>query len=160
MSLVIGEKIPTFNHIEENVYLGDVESAQSVELLTKHQIKIIVNISNSRYREYEDIQYHQIDIEDDKDVSIHPYFDFVNQLIEKNKEKNILIHCMNSVSRSVTLVLQYLMQRRSLKDSYLYLISKREQYTRPNRGFLKQLFEKEKELYQIQTMKYQNFNKK
>ncbi len=160
MSLVIGEKIPTFNHIEENVYLGDVESAQSKELLSKHQIKIIVNISNSRYREYEDIQYHQIDIEDDKDVSIHPYFDFVNQLIEENKEKNILIHCMNSVSRSVTLVLQYLMQKRSLKDSYLYLISKREQYTRPNRGFLKQLIEKEKELYQIQTMKYHDFYQK
>ncbi len=160
MSLVIGEKIPTFDHIEENVYLGDVESAQSKELLSKHQIKIIVNISNSRYREYEDIQYHHIDIEDDKDVSIHPYFDFVNQLIEENKGKNILIHCMNSVSRSVTLVLQYLMQKMSLKDSYLYLISKREQYTRPNRGFLKQLFDKEKELYQIQTMKYHDFYQK
>lgn len=160
MSLVIGEKIPTFNHIEENVYLGDVESAQSVELLTKHHIKIIINISNSRYKEYADIEYHHIDIEDDKDVSIYPYFDFVNRLIRENNEKNILIHCMNSVSRSVTLVLQYLMQKRSLKDSYLYLISKREQYTRPNRGFLKQLFDKEKELYQIQTMKYHDFYQK
>jgi len=44
---------------------------------------------------------------------------------------------MSGVSRSVILVLYYLMQYQNmtLKDSYEYLSSRREQYTIPNRGF-------------------------
>lgn len=66
---------------------------------------------------------------------------------------------MNSVSRSVSLVLNYLMKEMNLKDSFLYLKSKRKQYTKPNLGFIKQLMEKEKELYNMNSMKVNDFYK-
>ncbi len=66
---------------------------------------------------------------------------------------------MNSVSRSVSLVLNYLMKEMNLKDSFLYLKLKRKQYTKPNLGFIKQLMEKEKELYNMNSMKVNDFYK-
>lgn len=159
MSLIVKEKIPTFDFIKDNIYLGDVEAAESYDLLEKENIQIIINISNSRYKEYEKIKYHHFDINDDKNENILQFFDIVNNIIEQNKDKNILIHCMNSVSRSVSLVLNYLMKEMNLKDSFLYLKSKRKQYTKPNLGFIKQLMEKEKELYNMNSMKVNDFYK-
>ncbi len=157
MELTEGKKIATFDWIDENVYLGDVEGATSLDLLKEHDIQIIINISNSRYGEYGDITYLHIDIDDKTDVDISIYFDSINDLIKINKDKKILIHCMNGVSRSVTIVLQYLMQKMNLKESYNYLKSKRSQYTRPNRGFIKQLLEKEEYLYRMNSMKMKDF---
>lgn len=50
MSLIVKEKIPTFDFIKDNIYLGDVEAAESYVLLEKENIHIIINISNSRYK--------------------------------------------------------------------------------------------------------------
>jgi protein-tyrosine phosphatase len=37
------------------------------------------------------------------------FFEKLDNIINSNKDRNILIHCTNSVSRSVTLVLYYLL---------------------------------------------------
>ncbi len=62
MELVIGEKIPTFDHIIDHIYLGDLDSAIS-ELVEINKIKTIINISNTRYTENPDIEYYYYDIE-------------------------------------------------------------------------------------------------
>ncbi len=144
MSLIEGEKIPTFDHIINNIYLGDREGVLSKSLLDKHNIKIIINISNTRYDEYENRLYYHFDIDDNKNEDISIFFNQFMEIINENNDKNIYIHCMNSVSRSVTLVLYYLLQSMNLHDSFVYLKSKRTQYTKPNSGFIKQLLTAEK----------------
>ena len=82
-----------------------------------------------------------------KTENIMQYFDKINTIIDENKHKKILVHCQNSVSRSVTIIIAYLMHTgKSLKDAINYVKSKRSQYTKPNIGFFKQLIAYEKQI--------------
>ena len=158
MSQIIKDKIPPFDYIIDNIYLSDKEAAESHELLSKNNIKVVVNISNSRYIEFDGITYFHFDIDDNKNENISQFFKEFNEIIRNNKDKNILIHCMNSVSRSVTLVLYYLLDLMNLNDAFNFLKSKRTQYTKPNSGFIKQLLEEEKNKYKINSIKLSDFS--
>ena len=134
MSLVIGNKIVSFDHVIDNLYIGDIESAYSAE------VDIIINASNEKYSTPKKSFY--VDIEDEPDVCISEFFCLViKDNIDRNPDKKILVHCQCGVSRSATLVLSYLMTRSmNLSQSVTFLKSKRAfQYTRPNRGFFRQL---------------------
>ncbi len=162
LSLTAGAKNPTFDHIVDRVYLGDADAAQKEELLRENNIGIIVNISNTRYCTFDGIEYYYFDIDDDRNENISQFFPQLVNIIESNPEKNILIHCMNSVSRSVSLVLYFLMRIKcmQLMDAYIFLKSKRNQYTKPNCGFIKQLISEEKNIFGVNTIKLTDFYKK
>jgi hypothetical protein len=51
--IVVGNKIPTFNHIINNVYLGDINAATNKEII--NNMNIIINISNTSYEESSNI---------------------------------------------------------------------------------------------------------
>ena len=90
--------------------------------------------------------YHHFDIEDRRSENIMqffgPFVEIVNQAHHENKR--ILVHCQNSVSRSPSLILAYLLsQKMTLKQALDYLRSKRTQYVRPNIGFCRQLVDYE-----------------
>ena len=156
MQIVACEKIPTLDHIINNIYLGDIVSATDKSCLKN--INIIVNISNSRYKEEPNIKYYHFDIDDNRNETISRFFSQFINIIKESENKNILIHCMNSVSRSVSLVLYYLMTLgMTLNDSIKYLKSKRNQYTRPNVGFFRQLLAIEKELYSNNSITVSDF---
>ncbi len=155
-AIVVGEKIPTFNHIINNVYLGDISAATNNEIISN--MNIIINISNSSYEENPNIIYHHINIDDSRNENIVQFADKVIDIIHSNPDKKILIHCMNSVSRSVSLVLLYLMSLNyTLKDAFEFLKSKRTQYTKPNIGFIKQLILYEEKKYNNSSMKITDF---
>jgi protein-tyrosine phosphatase len=147
---------PTFNHIIDNLYLGDIEAAQS-NYIIDNNITIIINVSNTRYLEFDNITYYHFDIDDNRNEDISKYFSEFNKIIQNNKNQNIFVHCMNSVSRSVALVLSYLLHKMTLCESYIYLKSKRNQYTKPNIGFIKQLIKYENQLYNYNTMIIKDF---
>ena len=139
MEIVPLEKISTFDHIVGNLYLGDAESATSHNI-ANCSIEIVVNVSNTRYEHFDGVEYYHYDIEDKSSENISEYFDRFMALVDNNSSKHILVHCQNSVSRSVTLVLAYLINcGNTLVEAFEYLKSKRSQYTCPNRGFIKQL---------------------
>lgn len=147
MEIIPLEKISTFDHIINNLYLGDVESATSHNI-KDNNIEIIVNVSNIKYKYFDKVEYYHYNINDESSENIYEYFDKFINLIKNNPTKNILVHCENSVSRSVTLVLAYLIDSKlRLVDAYEYLKTKRTQYTCPNKGFLKQLSIYELEKY-------------
>lgn len=158
MALVPVKKNPTFNHIIDNLYLGDINAVDE-SIISKENIRIVVNISNSRYNELNDVEYYHIDIDDNRNVNISDKFSWFVNLVKTNSTKNILVHCMCGVSRSVTLVLAYLMNtNKDLKTSFDLLKSKRTQYTKPNRGFAKQLIEYEKSIFVTNSIKITDFN--
>jgi protein-tyrosine phosphatase len=147
MALVVVYKNPTYDHIIDNLYLGDIEAAYDSSCI--NNINIVVNISNTKYNEFIDKEYHYFDIEDNKNENISQFFEKCVYIINiaKKQNKNVLIHCMNSVSRSPTLVLYYLMTiGMTLKDALKFLKSKRIQYTKPNIGFFRQLVDAEKKI--------------
>ena len=145
MTLVLLKKSAVINEIIPGLYLGDVDAA-SPESILKNGIQVVVNISNSRYPECPDVQYHHLDIVDDRRVDISCFYQWFIDIINENMNKNkkILVHCRNSVSRSVSFVLVYLVSTgMTLRDALIYLKSNRSQYSRPNVGFARQLVEYE-----------------
>ena len=82
---------------------------------------------------------------------MYKFFSEINNIIKEhvNKKENILIHCYNAVSRSVTVLTAYLISTgMSLKDSLQLIKDKRNDkvYTKPNIGFMKQLIKYEREV--------------
>ncbi len=148
--IVPGKKVPVFDKIINNLYLGDIEAAESEDLLSDHNIKRIINISNksrqapfTRYTS--SIETIHMDIDDNRDENISQFFEKFFTYVNET-EGNVLVHCMNSVSRSVSLVISYLIYSMSFREAIIYLKSKRTQYSRPNIGFIKQLIEWETEI--------------
>src|SRR5437660_2980633 len=107
MEIIACAKIPTFDHIINNIYLGDIVAATDPKCL--EIINVIVNVSNSRYYEQSSIKYYHFDIDDNRHAKISQFFDAFNKIVNDLGNQKILVHCMNSVSRSVSLVLYYLM---------------------------------------------------
>jgi protein-tyrosine phosphatase len=143
MEIIPLDKKITFDHIIDNLYLGDLESA-SIQHIVDNDIQIVFNISNCNYEENQNVEYYHYNIDDESSADIIQFFEHFITLVKQNYEKKILVHCQNSVSRSVTLVLAYLISKGySLIGGYEYIKTRRSQYTLPNRGFLKQLSQHE-----------------
>lgn len=70
-------------------------------------------------------------------------YHFINQAVDSNK--NILVHCMAGVSRSVSVVAYYLMKKKALSyEDALNIIKQKRKIARPNDSFRSQL-----KLYQV-----------
>jgi hypothetical protein len=76
------------------------------------------------------------------------------QKCASNKHKNILVHCENGVSRSVTVILAYLLKNNyTLKEALTQIKTNRTStFTRPNSGFARQLLKYEKEIFGINSI--------
>ncbi len=136
-SLVIGKKNPTFNCIiDDRLYLGEIDCLDDIE---NYPIDVIVNVTKTVKDEMNDkgIPVLQIAVDDDRRVKINEYFDIFNEFCDRHRNKRILIVCQNSVSRSVSFTIYYVMKHMGLDyDSALaYVKDKRTQYTNPNVGF-------------------------
>ena len=72
------------------------------------------------------------------------------------KETNVLVHCMMGVSRSASMVIWHLMTREKMGLAEAYnLVKQKRPIINPNRGFVEQLKELEKELIQKKGGKHQ-----
>lgn len=100
-------------------------------------------------------EYFRVPVKDTREANLLDYFDQVADLIEETRQKHgrSLVHCLAGVSRSVSLVLAYLMKysNMSLKSAFQHVRSVRPQ-VRPNVGFFKQLIEYEQRLNGITTV--------
>lgn len=140
------KKIPIFDRILNNLYLGDIEAAKDLSLLKQNKIEVIISLISDEYEKDENITYYNFPVEDDRNVDIQSLFKETNSIIKNNKDKNILIHCYNGVSRSVTILLAYLISEgQKLSDTFTLIKNKRSQYSKPNIGFCRQLIKYERE---------------
>jgi protein phosphatase slingshot len=85
------------------------------------------------------ILYKQMEVHDLIDTQIETYFDEAFNFIE-NAQKGVLVHCKEGRSRSVSIVVAYLMWKYDLPFSIAYTyVKKKHPIASPNRGFIKQL---------------------
>ncbi|TRM62330.1 hypothetical protein BD626DRAFT_498862 [Schizophyllum amplum] len=139
---------PRLTQIVPNLYLGDLLTAQNVELLKTHNIFSVLSAMRGRVRIAETFLRHQILLDDDEqsDVLTHflPSISFIQS--ELDKDRGVLVHCVAGMSRSVTIVAAYLMYTYKLTpDEAIEVIRARRGdgegavEVAPNPGFLYQL---------------------
>jgi protein-tyrosine phosphatase len=108
------------------------------------------------------IQYKRINIPDSMDQDLKQYFDegveFIHQGIQSDhtgQRFNVLVHCREARSRSVSMLLAYAMNKLgwTLADAFNHIQTKTHHHTRINDGFKRQLMEYELELMLSRQMR-------
>ncbi|XP_016079488.1 PREDICTED: dual specificity phosphatase DUPD1-like [Miniopterus natalensis] len=153
---------PQYTHVNEvwpQLYIGDEATALDRYGLQKAGFTHVLNAAHGRrnvdtgpdYYRGMAIAYHGVEADDvpafDLSVFFYSAAAFIDEALSLPGGK-ILVHCAMGRSRSATLVLAYLMIHRNmtLVDAIQQVAKNR--CVLPNRGFLKQLRELDKELVQ------------
>lgn len=135
--------------IEEGLYLGSVGAAMNRSTLKSLNITHILMVANSLPPFHpSDFVYKVISVSDREDVDISQNFEECFQFIDEAKRSGgVLVHCFMGKSRSVTIVLAYLMRKKgiSLAQALEHVRSQRRGVA-PNPGFISQLKNLEKTL--------------
>lgn len=133
------------NYIEvlPNLFLGNLLSLEDKLFISS--LSEIINISNKSipsYIEDLDLKSTSLNILDESDQDISQYFDLTYQIISKNLQENkkILVYCQMGRSRSVTIILNYIMTQGNIsyEMAFIRLLYVKSEIG-PNKGFIKQL---------------------
>lgn len=130
-------------NVIDNLYLGNWKSTGR-EIVTTHDIHHVFHIGFNPDEYLDNVTYKHIDI-DDNSQSADKLFDMlpnIHTLIKQNMASgNTLVSCVAGRSRSVTIVMSYLMKEYGLsyEDAYKLISDKKE--INPNRTFRSKLKE-------------------
>ncbi|ETO15923.1 Dual specificity phosphatase, catalytic domain containing protein [Reticulomyxa filosa] len=121
--------------------------------LLQCDITVVISFSNNgvpQSHQHEKITYHWFqNVVDREDFPIKQVFHKAYKLIDETlfeHKKSVLVHCNMGVSRSATIVIAYLIKKCCLNYQEAYTLLKQcRKEINPNRGFVKQLLEWEKE---------------
>lgn len=135
-----------------NLFLGSREAACNIGLLRQLGIRACVNCTRDAHLHPEHLRYFHVDVEDSPQQAdaIAAYFDAVPPWVAKQQADggNVLVYCMQGVSRSCTITLALLLHLQpqwSLFHAWTHV--KRERHkVRPNPGFLRALSQYERRL--------------
>ncbi|XP_057421881.1 dual specificity protein phosphatase 1-like isoform X2 [Lotus japonicus] len=136
--------------IHEGLFLGSIGTANNKDALKKVNVTHVLTVAGKLAPPHPgDFVYKTIDVADREDVNLKKYFhkcfDFINEA--KSQGGAVLVHCYAGRSRSVTIIVAYLMKTlgMSLSEALKHVKSKRPQAA-PNSGFMRQLEDFEKSL--------------
>ncbi|KAI3711883.1 hypothetical protein L1987_70432 [Smallanthus sonchifolius] len=130
------------SQIEEGLYLGSVGAANNKTLLKSLNITHILTVASSLPPSYpNDFTYKVVDVPDREEVNIAQFFDDCFGFISEAKRTGgVLVHCFVGRSRSVTIVVAYLMKTHGMRSSEaLNLVKSKRSAAAPNSGFMLQL---------------------
>ncbi|XP_044216544.1 dual specificity protein phosphatase 22-B-like isoform X2 [Thunnus albacares] len=132
------------NQVLPDLYLGNLKDARDKELLAQHNITHILSIHDTAAPVLEDMTYLCISAADHSKQNLMQYFRDSIMFIHESRIKGegCLVHCVAGVSRSVTLVVAYIMTvtGRGWVES-LAAVRAARPCAGPNLGFLRQLEE-------------------
>ncbi|XP_070572447.1 serine/threonine/tyrosine-interacting-like protein 1 [Ptychodera flava] len=135
------------------VYLGDYEQSCSAVVQKDLKIKARVNVTlqNDELGSAEQCDTLQLAVTDDNEADLSVHFQSACQFIESHSKKGkvVLVYSELGISRSVTIVVAYLMYfyKWSLEDAYRH-VEDCKPTIRPNRAFIEQLSQWEKEIHE------------
>ncbi len=124
--------------ITKNIYLSDCENAKKYGILKQLGIKQILTIgSEIPKHKTTDFKTMHINLDDSPSSNMYAYFAETYKFIRRDKT---LVHCMAGISRSATIVINYLMQKNRITYDEAYKICKKKRpIIEPNLGFIQQL---------------------
>ncbi|GAB4843457.1 Dual specificity protein phosphatase 1 [Ancistrocladus abbreviatus] len=140
-TLVRDDKVPC--QIEEGLFLGSLGAANNKRVLKSLNITHILTVARMISPAYpHDFEYKIIDVLDQEDTDLAKHFDECFDFIDEAKRAGggVLVHCFVGKSRSVTIVVAYLMKQHgmTLNEALEHVRCKRPQAS-PNPGFVRQL---------------------
>ncbi|XP_006644194.1 dual specificity protein phosphatase 1B-like isoform X2 [Oryza brachyantha] len=143
--------------IDQGLYLGSVGAALNRDALKSLNITHVLIVARSLNPAFpSEFNYKKIEVLDSPDIDLAKYFDeclgFIDESISSGG--NVLVHCFAGRSRSVTIVVAYLMKKHQMSlESALSLVRSKRPQVAPNEGFLSQLENFEKSLQVEQERK-------
>lgn len=136
--------------IEENIYLTDVYGGNNLDKLKEYNIGRIINLGDITehkiYKNFSNIEYLSIVIDDSESEDIYKWFEETTKFISTSNSP-VLIYCWAGISRSVTILIAYLISKKNM--SYLtsyFKIKKVRPFIHPNIGFVNALYRLENSL--------------
>ena len=133
------------NEIYDGIFIGGLSSSMNKTELQKRGITHIISVLNGCSETYGDVfNYKIIHVNDDNWVTLIDHFDECIDFINNAKKNNtkVLVHCRKGVSRSVTVVISYLMVTHKISfEEALNIVRKKRPLADPNPGFRKQLID-------------------
>ncbi|KAF3773666.1 Dual specificity protein phosphatase [Nymphaea thermarum] len=149
--------------ITGNLFIGGALAARSVHTLQYLGITHILCLCSNEVGQadsqfHELFEYNNFSICDTDDAEINNLFEVCSDFIEHAEQSGgkVLVHCFEGKSRSVTVVLAYLMLRKRLTLLQAWNELKRvHQRAQPNDGFKKILLELDKKLHGSPSMEWQ-----
>ncbi|KAG8045135.1 hypothetical protein GUJ93_ZPchr0008g13835 [Zizania palustris] len=136
--------------IDQGLYLGSVGAALNKEVLKSLSITHILIVARSLNPAFpSEFNYKKIEVLDRPDIDLAKHFDECFSFIDESISTggNVLVHCFAGRSRSVTIVVAYLMKKHQMSfQSALSLVRSKRPQVAPNEGFMCQLENFEKSL--------------
>lgn len=150
-----------YANIPKNIYIGHEKFATCIKALEKFNIEVIINCTTSVENKFEkkEICYFRVPLSDDYSQSmlklLPSAIEFINK---KGNDRNVLIHCNQGVSRSVSVYISWLIQIRNInfRDS-LKFVQGRRKVAQPNPGFIKQLMSFENQVTGTNSLSLDDF---
>ena len=150
------------SQIITGLYISNWATSNNINVLENKNIRAVISIETTpkpdyilNYYNMRGIDYMYINLYDAPNANISKYFDVTFNFIRKHLSigENVLVHCMAGISRSSTIVLNYII--RSIyekgyvqKDPYnvvedvIHFAQNRRPVINPNYGFRQQLIAK------------------
>ncbi|KAM7485642.1 hypothetical protein LguiA_001651 [Lonicera macranthoides] len=136
--------------IEEGLYLGSIGAANNKTGLKSLNVTHILTVANSLSPPHpNDFTYKIVGVPDREDINISQHFDECFDFIDDARRKGggVLVHCFVGRSRSVTIVVAYLMKKHGMTlSAALEHVKSKRPIAAPNTGFMLQLLNFEKSL--------------
>tara|TARA_B110001450_G_C17590284_1_gene468669 strand:- start:61 stop:567 length:507 start_codon:yes stop_codon:yes gene_type:complete len=139
----IANNIFTASLIIDNIYIGNIYDAYDIHTLKTLNINHIISAVTGFDHIYSsDINHLSLELIDNEDQNIIHYFEISNHFLDNAIKNNstVLIHCIAGRSRSVSLLIAYLIYKYkyTVKDA-IELIKKKRDIIEPNQNFIDQL---------------------
>ncbi|MCO5554690.1 hypothetical protein L7F22_008223 [Adiantum nelumboides] len=145
MVLDIGDTVGTWG-----IFVGSIGAAYNKDELEKRRITHVLSVANMIEAMYPfDFKYKKVEVRDSADVDLEEHFDDCFAFINEARQSGgaVLVHCFAGRSRSVTVVVAYLMKTYGMNFSEaLDLVRTKRPQAAPNPGFILQLKKFERRL--------------
>lgn len=128
--------------VQDGIFISNLTSAMDDNLLKKHGITHVINLSGFEYQKHPGIAYLDLPISDVPAARIYTLFSVTNPYISSVLASGgaVLVHCQAGISRSASIVLAYLIANHGYTlDTALNLLREKRPIIRPNPGFIQQL---------------------
>ncbi|XP_010546836.1 PREDICTED: dual specificity protein phosphatase 1B [Tarenaya hassleriana] len=136
--------------IEEGLFIGSVAEASNRDLLKSSNVTHILTVAVAVSPLYPDeFSYKVIEVVDRSETDLTQYFDECFNFVDEARQSGggVLVHCFMGMSRSVTIVVAYLMKKYGLSFSKaMEHVRSRRPQALPNFGFISQLEQYEKSI--------------
>jgi len=140
------DAVNPMDQVDENIYIGDVRSANNENLLREHGITHIVNATEELPNFHPPPKFHylKLNLKDNRSEDLlrvlEPTFQYISSVIRYNPRAKVLIHCHMGMSRSASLVIYYMMRRRGMTfDAALDKLKVLRPLVNPNVSYRAQL---------------------